>query len=469
MKSIVAIVACVILAVPAGAVVSEELNGQLLAALDALGVGSDQAAAEFLAGHLMDPTITDRDWEGVFGTYLEARPFTDAHGDFWRFVLSRTSGDGQARMALLSGLWGAEAVRHGLLRMRASGRADASLRGGLVWLNQLRPGLGDEAVRMVFDRLRGAYTDYWGRVPGAEAPVPLPLVIDLSVVAKRYVPRDDERGRSDVSAMLRLNGTSRQFWEQLDLFLVDNGAMDTWHVDSLVSLLGQVPRELHRIDAVITPDSAPIDPEQPQVLTAMQLAFIPLLPMDRLSNRLEFSSDFGRVAAPEFTLAAAQGVFRAIQEVQLSQRPNLAARRDQLVARCGGDHERTLRPSLSPSVYMDNPSEYLPSMAYLYFLDTSRTFQMALYLYEAQIPDGIDTFLLIADLMTNGGSSTVAYITDEEGRVEAMELPVTRTAHPPLSDDISGAATYVSGLEFPDATWLFDINQSGTVVGMNRR
>ncbi|MBN2310866.1 MAG: hypothetical protein JXR94_17965 [Candidatus Hydrogenedentes bacterium] len=479
MKRLLALLAVLAVPIqPAAPEMAPDLEAQILAAFDLLTSTEDVPTGDFLIQHLSSEELAVADWQALFRAFFETHPFTDIHGRFWDYALGFAPGPAQDRVATVSGYWAGEAVRAGLLRVQQGAATDATLIASSTWIQGLAPGLSTTGRTDLFTTLEAAFAEYWaGAMPvperGAHA---TPMWIELAIALGRCAP-SGVPGRERVSAMLALTGSALRFWEARGVFLFDDGRLDESQALSLNQLMAVIPPDLHEIAAIVVPDAGG---QAPALSGLAQVILVPAIPMSALSNPAEFTPRVGQPVASEFTLVAAQQIVRAIQDTQFARRPGLVARRDAILMRAGTAEERYLRRFIPPAVYLNQPDELLPAVAYLWFIDTERTFQTALDLFELEKRDAMDSFLLFADLMSGGGNETPIYRTDDLGRAVQRTVPIGRTwvdsvrlpdpGEPGLMGDTMPVnANYVTAIALLGSSWRFDLNPLGGTIRWNRR
>ena len=202
------------------------------------------------------------------------------------------------------------------------------------------------------------------------------------------------------------------------------------------------------------------------------------MPLAQTSQPGGFTPQVTQPVAPLFTLGAAQQIVRAIQTEQFRKRPELQTRRDVILRHAGDRKEQYLRQSVSPQTYLAQPDELLPSVAYMWFIDTRSTFQTALDLFSIEQTDAMDTFLLFADLMSGGGATAPFYATDLAGRVARFDVPLSRTRvtsiHIPqtLSSEITPVVPtnllFANGLTVDGTSYFFDLSDMAGVIRMTK-
>jgi len=183
-----------------------------------------------------------------------------------------------------------------------------------------------------------------------------------------------------------------------------------------------------------------------------------------------------------FTISTAGSIVRAIQVVQFAKRPELRARRDIILANARGKRERFLRrfQMLPPAVYYEDPDGLLPSVAYPYFIDSSRAFAMGMLLFEIEKQEAMDSFLLLADMLSGGSGSTVLFATDPVGRISHSRAAISRIylsqIRQAATDDFGFSGSFVpanfhicNGIAINGYSFLFEPDPQGISIRVHRR
>jgi hypothetical protein len=453
----------------AGAAITGDTTTRLTDAFDALEQGPDLDAAGEVTRVIADTEgSSENDWQTFFHMRFQTHAFTGSLMEFWDHVVHQAGAEAE-RPAGISAVCAAEAASTGLGRLADNGPTvtpDAIL-VPLVWLEQVSPLLKPDTRRAVFgtlsEPLKGKPLDLVGILrPGPDAPPGLNRMgMQIGLTFNDYAGREPA-GRSAVGEYLRLPNWMRTFWEPTGILVFDNGALTPAQLTSLESLVRHIPPELHLITALIVPEATGIDPARPGIVTAGQLVYISAIPLERLTNPEEFIRHTGQPIAPEFTVMAAQQILRAVQTVQFTRRPWLVGRRDTILARARDHRERYLRRFVPPAAYLDRPDELLPQTGYLWFIDSVAAFWMALDYARLREREAMEAVLLLADVLSNGGNTTLLFATDPAGQVTSMETPITR-----LHMEAPGIRVdHVNGIKVLDTLWAFQLNPAGAVVGL---
>lgn len=414
---------------------TDATNTALLEALVQVGGGFDQettaGATDAIKEAVLDPDTKPADWQKVCRTFFEDHPFTARHGSFWAKLITE-AGEAHERAAQRSGEFAAEAVA---AAFGEEGLEIDSLRAALHWLDYIATGLSETARRPVADALRAALSkeppdmERLLRVEPLEQPEETlpgnpPEVVESAIQTCLTLSQYAKQGA--LNAWLRLPDTMRVFQEGAGVLLFDNGVLDPPQLASLESLFRAVPPELHEVVAIIVPEGMRLDPDRAALDPPGQILEVRAEPMDLFSAPQEFTQRAGEQAAPEFTLNAAAQLFRAVQFVQFAKRPELQMFRNQILGGAGLRPERYLRRYIPPEVYQGSPDEFLPLTAFLWFLNSQKSLQMAEDLLRIGQRPPMDALMLLADVLSNGGPTTLMFITDETGHVSSRETSLQR-------------------------------------------
>ena len=431
---------------------SPERSAALTAALDTLAASEDPVAAELTAREVLDSQVTGAAWHGFYLAYFKERGFAPGHAAFWQAAIANGAADAAA-YAQASCRFALEAASAAL---RASPANFDALGRALQWLDQTAFWLGPERLAPVAEALRDTFVQPLDLRP-------LLLVDESADPATVQMALQTALSMSNLIAPaglvkhVLLPAAAREFYAQRGVFVFDNGVLDPTQLQSLDSLFASIPPPLHQVIAVIVPEGMRTGSEQLNLVSAKQIIDISAMPLDLLSDPAEFIPRAAQPIAPEFTLGAATQLLRAIQRVQFSARPDLAMRRDQLLERTGTRRERYLRRSVMPIVYLENPDELLPLTGYLWMIDSEAAFYQAMELLKLRENEALDAILLLADVLSGGGNSTLLFRTDPLGHVTSQETALRRTV---IGPDMA----FVTAVGVAGQLWAFDLNEMGGVM-----
>ncbi len=261
-----------------------------------------------------------------------------------------------------------------------------------------------------------------GSVPGPDTMSPIyETVIYLCMALTAYLPPN--KFMNDV----QLSEPMKSFYNDFNILIFDGGILTEPHYHSLRSILSCFPPKLHNIKMIIFPDKVGVSATR--LFIPLQYGIVtdlPFLPMEVMSNPIEFPARYGAQVAPEFSMQAVVQIVRAIQFVQFRLRPELLLRRNALLMNARGRNYNYTRPAIRPEVYFNNPDELLPLSSYLWLLNSEKVLQMAGDLLKIRQYFATDVYLLLADMLSEGKNTTLTFFMDETGYLTVREAPVLR-------------------------------------------
>ncbi len=447
------------LAAPAFAAgLDTRLRDDLVTAFEILAGPEDAEAAGLVIEAIVDGGIPTAQWREVFDQFFDGGVFSVWHVRFWQYAIENTSGKDQARVGLLSAHWAVAALQSGLVRHAEDPAQADSLVRAIAWLQTAGPNIGGNVRPGLFAAFKHTFETHLQPGP-PQTPEAQALWFELAVVARRCAP-DGREGRTAVGDLLGLSGVARQFWEAHGMFLLDDGGLDDWQLASLDRLISEIPPGLYFLDAFVVPESTGIVPGAVGLGGAVEVAFISPVPMTAESHPGELPFEAAPPVAPDFTLAAACEMVRAIQRLQFARRPGLAMRRDAILEDSLPIQGAYIRHRVPRALYAERPDEFLPMIAYVWFLDTDQTLEHTLALFELDTRAcvALDSFLLFADMMSGGGDAAPIFKTDGEGRTFGGEAPLAR----------SGPDGLITAIDMLGSTWAFTVNDAGAILGVHR-
>lgn len=425
----------------------------LTAALDALAAGANLEASESVKSAVLDASFDDGDWHEFYkGFFAEIRIFTPGHAAFWGAAVTSGGADA-AKFAQAACQFAIEAAAACLRREPPD---IAATGGALQWLDQTAAWLGPERLGPVEEALRAAFEEPLDLRPliapdGPHGLNGLQLGIQTALSLANLVEP------ALFNKLVTLPESARALFAQRGVFVFDNGFLNPVQLQSLDSLLAAFPPQLHQVIALVVPEGIRTGAAQLNLVSPRQIIDIAAIPMDVLSDPSEFIPRAGQPVAPEFTLAAAVQLLRAVQRVQFTLRPDLAVRRDAILSRADLRRERYVRRSVPPDVYLSDPDELLPQTGYLWMIDSSLAFYQAMELLKLRENEALDAVLLLADMLSGGGGSTLLFATDPLGHVVSEETTLRRTA---VTPDLA----FTTGIGVAGRLWTFDLNERGGVM-----
>ncbi|HRK34493.1 MAG TPA: hypothetical protein PLJ47_07840 [Candidatus Hydrogenedentes bacterium] len=426
-------------------------KSEVVSLIERVALQGDLEAAEGLLDRLEESKNTIEVWRADFRTYFRTGVFTASLGAFWDTAYVEFDESDRPRIAILSAICACEAASAALPRATTIPAAYESLVLSFRWLERVYSALAPSARVTVFDALDAGLSN--GNLSSiAQHREGNPFYIQASLTLRAYAT-GDARARQRIATILGLRGGPLAIWQAHGILLFDNHVYSALHISSLDSVLRAIPSDLHAIQAIIVPEATGVGAGA-NLVSQGQILYLPFISMDVLTSRHEFIEGPGPIA-PVFTVTVAQEVVRAVQAIQFYKRPQLAFRRDVILANAGRATTRYLRHYrvLSPNVYWSNPDELLPALAYLYFIDSRAAFRMALALFALKDEEPMDQFLLLADLLSGGSNTSYLYATSLGGIVTRGTAAIGRVHGAWIAPPNAAGAMFYTGV-LPTDVWF---------------
>jgi hypothetical protein len=401
------------------------------------------------------PTGKAAEFHAQYREFFTENTFTPELSDYWRTALTEEP-ERKVEIIQESAAFAAEAVVAAFATGREADEAfpGDSLNNGLGWLEQLFYEVDEANSASVVDAIDAALSE------GA---------LDLTLVLETPAQQETMRLAMQTCLTLALYGDAPalqrwlklpertlSFMDAAQAFLFGGNALTQENFDALVSVFKVFPRGLHQVIAVIVPEGAGLDAGTAGLNTPGIVLNISAAP-NGVSSPEEFYMETRlQPVAPLFTLEAAMQVFRAVQYVQFSQRPELVERRNLILSNAGGEVTRYLRRGIPPAAYLGEPDELLPQTAYLWFIDSTAAFEQAGGLLRFKENEAMDALLLLADVISGGGDSSLEFRTDMDGKLNAREVPLQRT-------EVQPGLRFATGIGINGEIWSFGVDATGGV------
>lgn len=436
-------------------------DAELFNALTALSA-QDNDAVEVLLHGLLDATVADATWRDLFHAYFAQGAFTEHHATFWDHAIGQASGARRLAVIRVSCLWAAAGLWRGLATIEAvAGGVDESLVRSVLWLQMAGPELDAAGVSAVSGDIASALQERPEAVEGIRTGN-APLWLDLCAAVRRCC--GESQNVRAFPGLLGAGELADAFWGMHRVFLLGGEILNEAQLEVLGSVLAAVPSGLHELDAVIIGDGSGGDPYGNGVTGAARAIRMPAIPLDAVSDPREFPPPYAQPVGPQFTLAAAREIVRAVQDLQFTRRPDLAARRDAILRGAGLVADQYLRRTVGPGFYVSNPDEFLPGVACQYFLDTELAFELALDMLDLEMVYPMSSFLLFADMMSGGSGSAPVFRIGPMGGVVAGQTRVGRAG---LAEG-PGEPGPVAAINLLGESWAFTLDPDGISVAFHR-
>jgi hypothetical protein len=270
-------------------------------------------------------------------------------------------------------------------------------------------------------------------IPGAVFPAP---AMQVAVTLGYYA------GPENIGRWMRLPELSLRIYRASGVWVFDGGALTPSQALSLGSLLTAMPTPLTGV-SVVTMMSLPFTLRAPGLT-------LPLAPVSPELQRPPVALPPGAMlpSIPEFTATAARALGGIIQQRELARRPELAKRRDILLLTAEGRASSMLSAFLAPGGYA-GPDDFFPALAVLWITGSETALQAAAATVDQGEYEGLYALLLLADLLSGGGDTTLVFTANPAGQTTGSETALRRNF-------IAPGHAYVTGVAAGGRMFFFD-------------
>ncbi len=261
-------------------------------------------------------------------------------------------------------------------------------------------------------------------MPGAAFPAP---AMQVAITLGYYA------GPENIGAWMRLPDASQLIYRASGVWVFDGGMLAPPQVQSLGSLLTAMPAAVSGV-SVVAMMQLPFSLRAPGVV----LPLAPVLP-ELQRPPVVLPPGVMLPAIPEFTATAARALGELIQQRELARRPELAKRRDVLLLIAGERADSALPAFLAPGGYAGS-GDFFPALTVLWLTGSEAALNAASALSGQGDHESIYALLLLADLLSCGGDTTLVFSTGTMGQVVGGQAALRRNFVEPGHVYITGVA-----------------------------
>lgn len=438
----------------------EARKGTLLASLGRMASGaaspSDDALWLEQAGL---PDAGEPAWQALFTEHLASTPYTPALGAQWWRILSEPRPE-QPGLARIAGRFFAVVLSGALERtppdaaefdaalawiegvMVSSAPVAAEVRAGMEPLLRVKP------LNLCAPPAPPPATppspDTAGTVsptPQAEAGTPLPADRFAGASAMQAaVTLGLLAGPERVGEWIKAPTPALRAYQTTGMWIFDDGLLPPAAFTSLLSLASAAPQVLTGMSAMVclpypvplrVPGAVAAPPPMPWDAWTAPVALPPaLLP-----------------SVPLFTGAALRQTAEMIQAKELARRPELAQGCNELF---GANMDRLDSPFRQwlAAAGVRGPGDFFAALGALWMVNSRLMLDAAASLYQAGEFETIAAVLLVADLYSNGGDTTLLFETNPAGVVSSRQAALRRAVLPTGRPCVTGVAAGEGFLHF---------------------
>ncbi|HNY86542.1 MAG TPA: hypothetical protein PKN23_08590 [Candidatus Hydrogenedentes bacterium] len=453
-----------------GGGITEQRKGALLASLGRMAAGAATPADEVpwleLAG-LPDPGPAA--WRSLFAEHLEALPYVPALGAQWWRLISVPRPE-QPSLARIAGCFHAVVLSQAL----ASAPPGPGFDAALVWIEgvmasapplavELRAGMEPMLKEKPLDLLAPAAPAVAPADAGAAA-APSAAVSPTAAVPGAGVPEERFAGPFAMQAAVTLGllagpekvgdwikapTPSLRAYQTTGVWIFDDGLLPPPVFTSLQSLVSAAPQILTGMSAVVClPYPVPL--RAPGAVAAP-----PPAPWDAWTSPVALSPAV-LPAVPLYTGAALRQTAEMIQAKELARRPELVQGCGELF---GANMERTDSPFRQwlASAGVTGPGDFYAALGALWMVNSRLMLDAAATLFDAGEFEPVAAVLLVADLYSNGGDTTLLFQTNPAGVVSSQQAALRRAVLP-------SGRPYVTGVASGRGMLYFDLQELLTLL-----
>jgi hypothetical protein len=274
-------------------------------------------------------------------------------------------------------------------------------------------------------------------IPGAAFPAP---AMQVAITLGYYA------GPENIGRWMRLPEVSLHIYQASGVWVFDGGALTQLQALSLGSLLSAIPTVVTGV-SVVTMMPLPFSLRAPGMV-------MPLAPVSPELQRPPVELPPGAMlpSIPEFTATAVRALGEIIQQRELARRPELVTRRDVLLMTAEGRANSALPAFLAPGGYA-GPNDFYPSLMVLWLTGSETALQAAAATIDQGDYEGIYALLLLADLISGGGDTTLIFTANPAGQVMGGETALRRNFSAPGQGYVTGVAAggrmfFFDGVEY---------------------
>ncbi|NLV41140.1 MAG: hypothetical protein GXY15_07915 [Candidatus Hydrogenedentes bacterium] len=440
----------------------EARKGALLSSLGRMASGAASSADDALwleqAGL---PDLGGDAWRALFGEHLAATPYTPALGAQWWRLLSEPRPE-QSGLARIAGRFFAVVLSGALERTPPDA---AEFDAALVWMEGVMVSSAPVAaeVRAGMEPLLKAKPLNLCAPPAPPPAVPPPAGADGTVLpapapAERFADASAMQaavtlgllaGPEKVGDWIKAPTPALRAYQTTGMWILDDGLLPPAAFTSLLSLISAAPQVLTGMSAVVclpypvplrAPGAVAAPPPMPWDAWTAPVALPPaLLP-----------------PVPLFTGAALRQTAEMIQAKELVRRPELVRGCNELF---GANMERVDSPFRQwlSAAGVRGPGDFYAALGALWMVNSRLMLDAAASLYHQGEFEPIAAVLLVADLYSNGGDTTLLFETNPAGVVSSRQAALRRAVLPT-------GRPFVTGVAAGEGLLYFDLEELLTLL-----
>jgi len=419
---------------------------RLLQTLSDLGAGPMTQESEHLRNYVMRDGVDIAGRVATFDEFLAANAFTENHSTNLMSHISYGTAD-RERMARFAGAFAAAAVRRCLENTE---NASAALTTPLLFLERVFI-LGDANVnKSIAEGINDALR---------ERPINLKMyfsAVNLSqalyaCAMQICVTFGVFKGERPVSQWLETPERMATFADATGIWLFDGEALSEAHIHSLENIFTAVPHSMLDVSVLFVPEAIPFSAATAPLRLPGIALDIPVIPMEMLRDLSQIPPHIPQSPLPEFTALVLEQVMKAIITTNLPKRPELAQRAAAVMRVAVALPDSPLAQLAPPEILMGTPDIFLAYLGVQWLANAEVLLESAIMLAEAGTPEPLYAILLVADLFSMQGDTTLLFCATPTGALMTSETALRRMFLTP-------AVNYVNGIAVGGQLWQYDMS-----------
>lgn len=426
-----------------GAVVHEHL----LQELSNLGAAPLAQESEFLKNHVMQDGTDFAARVQVFEEFLARHPFTENHGTNLSSHIAYGTAD-RARMARFAAAFAAAAIR--LYWENPAQAEESSLSQPLLLLERIFIA-ADETVNMaVGEGINDALKD---------KPVKLRAYMTMEASTPEQYARALQccislgvfKGARPAAAWLEVPERTAGFIDGTGVWLFDNGVLPEAHVACLQNIFKNIPRAMHNVCALFVPEVIPFSAAASPLRLPGGALDIPVVPEEMMRDMSVMPPYVALPPLPEFMALALEQAMKAVVAVNLPRRPDIIQRTAAIMRAAIALPDTPVAQMAPPEVMMGTPDILLAYLGALWLANSEALLEAAIAAAEQGNPAPLYMLLLVADLFSIQGDTTLLFRATPMGTLSASETALRRVFFTPQ-------VSYVNGIAVGGRLWQYDMS-----------
>jgi hypothetical protein len=249
-----------------------------------------------------------------------------------------------------------------------------------------------------------------------------------------------------------LTGGYAALWLDDAVLVLDNSGLDQSQLDLIDRYLRNLPAGIHDLRYITVNDLLGNSGAQYEWLTNQNSINIADMPIGS-SAQNDFPDDVAPSFTDDFSIGVAHEVNHRVDAFFTRNRPDLAQRRDDLIAQAGSECHNYLRSTFDDGYFVNTPQEFYANIANQWFANTRRTLDLALARWIDGYHEPLNQFLFFAQVYAQDENTVPFYRMDAQGQLARTDVRVER-------GDSRGFITAIQ----TDKPYRFVLDDAGNVV-----